>query len=493
MEAIGVIRSKFSIILCFIVLEADAPGLRFCLAAPEEAVPSETRDEESNLGESESRLSDIPIGLQPIPEAPRLLIEWPDPFLKVGELNRGLELPTGAVWRPSLLFWGTYRTALQIFNNQRGRQSERSEWAQRLDLFGQLNLSGTERLVIGVNPFREERRTGPNRAEFVSYDFRNDDFVDAWNGDVLTLFFEGDFGELFPSLDSDDTSYLDIGFSVGRQPLSIQDGLLINETSIEAATITRNTLYGNGLLNLRVTGMVAWDEINRNDNRFDSSANLFGLFTETDLSFATVNVDAAYVDADSDTGSSLHLGASSIQRIHLFGYSFNTSFHGLGSILTDHDNPNPAVDEGALLFSQISTTPHHTVDLLYMNTFWAIDNFTSAARGPGFGGPLGQAGITFASVGLGRYLAPLSNQASRAFGGAIGYQFIFDETRKQLIVELGGRKDTNEINEGEFVVASRYQQALWQHLIFRVEGFVGAREGVDDLLGGARSELLIKF
>ena len=59
-----------------------------------------------------------------------------------------------------------------------------------------------------------------------------------------TLFFEGDFGEIFPGLDPYDTKLLDYGFSVGRQPVLIQDGLLINANRLDAVTVTRNTLNG---------------------------------------------------------------------------------------------------------------------------------------------------------------------------------------------------------------------------------------------------------
>ena len=490
----GVLHSSCTSILGFVaVFFMFSTDGKKAWANPDETSekqPSEAESDSKELEESESRLSDKPIELQPIPEAPHLLIEWPDKFLKLGELNRGVELPTGAIWRPSLWMWGTYRTAVQIFNNRRGRPSEVSEWAQRLDVFWQLNLSGTERLVLGLRPFDEEHRAGPR--DYTSYDIREDDFNDAWNADISTFFFEGDIGEIFPSLDPADTGFLDFGFSVGRQPLTIQDGLLIAETSIEAATLTRNTLFGGGILNLRATGMVAWDEINRNDNTLDHDTNLIGLFTETDLSFATVNVDVVYVDSNTDQDRSFHLGASSIQRIHAFDHTFNTSFHVLGSIPTDGD-PSPVAENGVLLFSQISHTPHHTHDLAYLNAFWAIDDFTSASRSPDFGGPLGLTGITFAAAGLGRFGAPLSNQASQAFGGGVGYQFVFDDTRQQLIVELGARKDTNRIDEGEAALAARYQVALWQHFILRLDGFVGAREGVDDPTGGARAEILVKF
>ena len=66
-------------------------------------------------------------------------------------------------------------------------------------------------------------------------------------------------GEIFPCLDLLDQRGLDFGFSVGRMPLSAQQGLLINEDLVDAVTLTKNTISGNGILNLRVTGVYAWN------------------------------------------------------------------------------------------------------------------------------------------------------------------------------------------------------------------------------------------
>ena len=136
--------------------------------------------------------------------------------------------------------------------------------------------------------------------------------------------------------------------------------------------------------------------------------------------------------------------------------------------------------------------PHHSEDLIYVNGFWAIDQFTSPTRGPLQGGPLGQTGILFAAVGLGQYGPPLVNQASNVVGGSIGYQLFFDGTRQQVIVELGGRNDTNGIDEGAIAAALRYQKAIGQHWIFLVNSFVGKRESLG-VTQGLRFEFLAKF
>ena len=49
--------------------------------------------------------------------------------------------------------YGTARTALQTFDDG---ERQITEWANRLDLFGNLQLTGTERLLIGIRPLDEE-------------------------------------------------------------------------------------------------------------------------------------------------------------------------------------------------------------------------------------------------------------------------------------------------------------------------------------------------
>tara|TARA_R110002111_G_scaffold262289_1_gene337859 strand:+ start:159214 stop:160860 length:1647 start_codon:yes stop_codon:yes gene_type:complete len=434
----------------------------------------------------ETPLDEYAIGLQPIPDRPDLLIETNEKFLDIGFLNQGIVIPTGAVWRPSFWVFGTYRTGLNYFNNRAG--SNVSEWANRLDLFGQLNLSGTERLLVGLRSLDKELTAS---RLFSGYDFRDGQWLDGLNADIQTLFFEGDFGEIFPNLDPYDVHRFDIGFSVGRQPMSFQQGLLINEDMVDAVTVTRNTINGGGILNMRVTGAYVEGDINRNNNVHDPDSKMYGVFTETDLEVSTVNADVATVTSSNPQfGSMTAFGLSAIQRLHGFHNTYNTSFQVLGSF--PHDGETAASGQGELLFSQISMTPHHSNDLVYFNTFWAIDQFTSPARGTLAGGPLGQVGLLYAASGLGQYGAPLSNQATDAAGGSLGYQLFYDKTRQQLIFEIGGRKNTQGINDGAVAGAIRYQKAIGQHWIMLLDSFVSKQEsrGVGS---GARIEFLAKF
>lgn len=426
------------------------------------------------------------IGIQSIPSRPNLLVETNESFLGPGTLSPGFEIFTGAIWRPSLWVFGQYRTGITYQDNR--VSDEIFETNNRLDLFGQLNLSGTERILLGVRPLDQERATG---RRFTGVDFRNGEWIDGANPRIQTLFFEGDFGEIFPDIDLEDSEALDVGFSVGRQPLSIQQGLLINEDMIDAATVTRNTISGTGNLNMRITKVFAWDKINRNNNQWDEDALLMGLFTESDFLESTINADIAYVDSSTaDFGSLVAFGLSAIRRFHGHENTYNSSSHVLASFPTEGETA--VSGRGVLLFQQLSWTVHKTEDLVYLNGFYAIDQFTSPARGRLAGGPLGQTGILFAAAGLGQSGAPLSNQADNAAGGSLGYQMFFDDSKEQVVVELGARQGTKKNESGAAGIAGRYQKALDQHWIFLIDTFLTKTEGLN-VAPGIRFEFLAKF
>ncbi|MGB0723617.1 MAG: hypothetical protein ACPGU7_14600, partial [Gammaproteobacteria bacterium] len=317
------------------------------------------------LAESASRISDVPIepdysGY----ERTAPLIELGPPFLATGNIDPGFEIPTGAVWQPQFLIWGDLRTAFQDFDN--GGTHNR-EWANRLNLFAQLRLAPTERIVASFRPLDED-------GDFTGQRFEPEDrSVDGVNLRVRTLYMEGELGEIFPRLDPDDTRALDWGFAVGRQPVFIQEGMLIDD-NIDALGVVRNSIRIKGLSNTRVAALYGWNQVHRDDNREDRGAQLFGLFTEIDMSCCTVDIDLAYVDADAPTGDGYYGAISSVQR---FGH-LATSFRLLHSEADGTDNA--AVSSGTLLFAETSFVPTGTHDNVYINGFLGVDEFASAAR-----------------------------------------------------------------------------------------------------------------
>lgn len=478
---------------------------------------------------SDSRLPAEPIPLAKLPARPKPILELGPHFLGTGRIDRGFRLPTGAVWQPSFLLFGSFRSGLSLSDDNVGPRV--AQWANRLDLFGNLYLSGTERVVFGIRPLDETTDRGTRRFTGAVWGSGQPGAVSGGNFDwdtVTHLFFEGDFGEIFPNLDPDEKHSLDYGFSVGRQPVSFQEGLLIND-NLDGVGITRNNLKPKGTVNFRVTGFFGWNQINRNTpsdtalirNVEASGTRLFAVFTETDWRFSTVAVDAVFVRGGTfrqqglevQAGDGLYTGVSFVQRIG----SLNSSFRVLGSIPIGSETPadnalaisDPAAG-GALFFSEISWTPHHTEDLVYINGFAAIEDYRAAALDPTVPGPLARAGFLFAGSGLGNQGSALSSTASEVVGGAAGYQRFLAHTRQQLLLEAGGRYSTQDCPSpasscGAHSLAggARYQIAVGRRTVFVFDSYLGW----DDLRGaeesaaardnrfrfGSRIELLIKF
>jgi hypothetical protein len=182
----------------------------------------------------------------------------------------------------------------------------------------------------------------------------------------------------------------------------------------------------------------------------------------------------------------MYLAASAVQRIG----RFSTAFRALTSL--PFNGESAAAGQGELLFAETSWSPHHSDDIVYVNGFWGIDEFTSAAREIDEGSPLGRTGLLYAAVGMGRYGAPLGNDPARSVGVSLGYQHFFNENRSQIVVEVGGRADTDDSDRGAVAIGARYEQAIGQHVILRLDGFIAGRERAA-ASSGLRMELMVKF
>jgi hypothetical protein len=435
----------------------------------------------------------IPLSLDHFPERPGPLIEIGDPLLKTGPIKKGIRLPTGAVWQPSLVIWGDIRNAVQTVDaDVNGSEQRLTEWASRIDLFGNLALTATERVVIGFRPLdRDGRFTRYSFEEPEGSPFMENEFVSEANSDLTLLFFEGDFSQIFPFLDPENRYGLDFGFAVGRQSVVWQDGMLINDR-LDSFGISKINTKHSWAVNHRATFLYAWNEIKRNVlTEVDSESSLFGFSNEIDFRPTTMEFDLVYVEGSEFTGDGLYTGLGFTQRI----YDINSTFRALSSHAigerTDHN------EDGVLLFGELSTNVPGSSDFLYLNGFYGIDRFRSASRAPEFGGPLGGTGILFAALGLGRYGAPLDNQADDAFGGALGYQTFFNNKRQHLLFELGGRYALEEGQRASALGIS-FQTAIGNRNILRFDTFgrygelAGAR-GAPTYSVGGRMEWVIRL
>jgi hypothetical protein len=416
-----------------------------------------------------------------LPVRPKLGIEVGDGFLDTGKLDAGFETPWGAVWQPRLWGYMINRTAVQHFENS---TRSNTEIANRMDLFVNLQLTGTEKILLNLRP------TDSNRpGQFSRYSFNDsqggEGFVGEYAPVLEAFFFEGDLGSLFPKLDPGGIKPIDYGYTIGRQALNFQEGILLNDT-IDMFGLVRNNLYAPGVSSLRISGMYGWRGADRGES--DSHTDTFGLFTSADLPHSTVNLDMIYVADENVNGDAFYAGLSSIQRIG----RLNTAFRINGSIAFDEDRAGVA--DGVLLTAELAMTPHNSDDNFYFNPYVGIRNFTQAGREPIVGGPLGALGVLFASPNLGNYASELSSFTDEVAGFATGYQAFWDNHRRNLVLELATRKDISGDADkvDSLAVGFQMQQAIGRHFQVQLEGFYAFVENQKNSTG-MRLELQIVY
>jgi len=168
----------------------------------------------------------------------------------------------------------------------------------------------------------------------------------------------------------------------------------------------------------------------------------------------------------------------------------NATFRINASLAEDRDTAQ--VSDGVLLSAELSWTPKASNDIVYINPFWAIDTYTQAGREPIVGGPLATFGILFASSNIGDLRSELSAGADEVAGAVIGYQAFWDQFRRNLVLELAGRKDTSGNAFDSAALGLQLQQKYGRRVLVQLEGFVAAQEGRNDAFGG-RTEVLIQF
>lgn len=409
-----------------------------------------------------------------VPKRPKPIIEWGGDFLGSGPLPPTWELGTGAVWQPQFTLFGSLRLGWTHFSND---SSETQELSARLDLSGNLQLSGTERLVIGLRNFDEDGRFSRYVIEDPSEPAggRNE-----FNATIRSLYFEGDLGEIFPTLNQSDRRAWDLGFAVGRMPLVFQDGMLVND-SVDALGVTRNNVFLPGSSNLRLTAIWAWDGVQQAGSS-DDDGSFWGVFSSLDTRYSTIDIDASY--ADHDEFRTFTVAASATQRMA----RWNTTARLMVS--DDRDT-----ESGTLVFLSASTAPRGTHNHLYVNGFTVSGQVLSTSRSPESGGILGSVGISFAGNGLGRYPSPLSGVAEDAWGGALGYQMFFHHARQQVLLELAGRfgddSTSDALDKEQLALTGRIQTAVATRHVIRLDAFLRRLNG--ELDAGAAAEWQIQL
>jgi hypothetical protein len=430
------------------------------------------------------------LGVGQLPERPPPLVELGSGFLSTGPLTPGFELPGGAVWQPRLWVFGDMTTAVQSFSTGTGQHV--NEWANRLDLYGNLQLTGTERILIGLQPLNHDESGGYSGWRFNSNTGPGGG-QNFTNGNIRTLFLEGDLGSTFPDLDRKGLLPLDFGYTIGRQPLTYQNGELIND-SVTAVGLVRNSIHLPYTSNVLISGFYGWDHVQRANRPIipgQAQPTMEGIDSSTEALSSTFNVDVMRVNDISTYGSTLYVGAADVTAVDLFSSTqLNTTLRVNSSI---PDGKETAVStSGTLVSLESSFNPHSSDDLVYFNPYLAIGNFTQAAVDPVNPGPLGGLGILYAAYGIGTAISPLNSAANNAVGFALGYEAFWDRHKRSLTLEYGLRDQTAHADFTAQGVGARFQQSFAARWLAEIDTTYTWQENHHNAYG-ARTQLTYQF
>lgn len=387
---------------------------------------------------------------------------------------------------PHFMVYGDYRTGIGINRNAQGATNN---WAQRLNLDMDLELTATERLHAFMGPLD---RAG----DFTRLDFTDDlDYINRTDLRLDNLFFEGDAGAIWGGLTDQDAPF-DLPFSFGLMPLFYQNGVWAADNVLGAAVALPSK--NSPLLkwsNYDATFFWASDQINSDAFPGDNNAaEFFGTAWFIEAYDGYIEADYAFVHDDVGEHRSYH--NLSVAYTRRYFYRVSNAVRYIANFGQSLPSDQRTADGHMLLIenSLISKTPNTLVP--YLNFFYGQGRTQSLARANVAGGVLNNTGINFETDGLTGY-PTLDATGVNASGAALGVNILGADFQHQLILELAalsanGQPQLRNAAGDEYAVGMRYQKPLSNAWIFRTDHMLGFREDARDLRG-SRVELRWKF
>lgn len=420
-------------------------------------------------------------------------------FYGPGEIGEGIALfgDKNLVY-PQLILFGDSRTAIAYNKND---AEETGQVATRLNLFFNLQLTGTDRVLLFWRPlqdgglFTRYEFAGPDRDPRADPKFQAEETPDA-------LFYEGDLGAFIAGV-SDEYQGFDLPVAFGLMPLLFQNGVWLEDTFFGGAfTIPAQNSAALGITNYDITFFGGFSDIttdafvDRRGVKDDDQAAVLGVAGFFDVAEGYLELGYAYLfDKNKQAGGN--------QSYHNLTAAFSKRYFGAVSnatrlIVNIGQDPGPGfakTADGFILISENAFVTAQELTLIPYANFWiGKDAPQSVARDGGAGGILRNVGLSFESDNLTGF--PTLDPTGRdTFGGAIGVQYLF-ALDQQLVLEAAAvipwdGSDGPAI-DNEYALSARYQIPVTNQVIFRADAIYGLKESRPDVFG-ARFEVRVKF
>ena len=433
--------------------------------------------------------------------APRPMIELGQPLYREGALGQHYDVVGRKnLFNPQFEIFGDWRSAVAYNNN--GRNKEVGSIATRLNLETDLQFTATERLHALFRPldqggvFTHADLFGPNQKKGSI----------NLNGQVRTLFFEGDAGAISAGF-SDKYKNFDLPFVVGLAPMFFQNGVWANSALLGGAfSITGKNSPALGISNMDVTFFAGFDDVTTPAIKVDNVLVNHGLSVYGVGAFIEANEgywEAGLGYLDDHRGLAFngsYASATVAFTKRYFGWLSNSmraiaTFGQPGRINGQH-----TADGFILLAENSLITDQPLVLVPYLNGFVGVGHPQSLIRNADAGGVLFNSGILFETDGLTGY-PKLDDTAQNTYGAAVGVNYLF-KLDQQIVLEAATvqvRRDNfafatqqTTAKGDQYGLGARYQRNLRNNLIFRADVMYAFRQNQDNI-AGIRTELRLKF
>ncbi|MCA9176366.1 MAG: hypothetical protein KDB14_17890 [Planctomycetales bacterium] len=359
--------------------------------------------------------------------------------------------------------------------------------ATKLNLDVDFKLTATERFHAFVTPLNDGGSV--TRIEVQDGEAR---FIDEFDPNFDTIFFEGDIGSLWGGLTGQDSPF-DLPIAMGIYPWLAQNGVWFNDAVLGVATTipARNNAALNWS-NYDLSFFAVFDELTSPAFGGGNDVHAYGgaLFLEAYDGY----VESGYAYLNNLDVPELSYHNATLAYTRRIRALMSTSLRVL--LNEGQRGPVRTADGQLFLWENSLITRYPSTVVPYCNLFAGFGRPQSVARAAGAGGVLANTGIVFETDGLNN-TPTLDATAANTFGGAVGINLLDNTLTQQLVFEFGavqiqGRSAARNAAGNQYGFGARYQKVLNHAWILRFDALYGFLDQASDI-AAIRSELRWKF